>query len=954
METHDHIEAYKAFGAAVLGGAKPGTIEVPTFDRSADDEIKLYDTILESKDQETVVGFAYALNKQISRSFEKYSDDDKGKIKSSIMKLTAIKNKEAINGLIAAFDTVYNAEQGKWDELINFIFDEDKSLDYIRGHLFAALDRVRDPEFAEENKEKMIKTLHRLLLSKEDVPKEMFLLLVSLCKPSDEDFEKDKNLINDIWKIAIDYVDSDEKNEYETIFVAMNELFSNQAFKKAKPDVVIERVNEFIDASSDFEARISAISPIFKLFPFLNDDLITTVIFGNNDDDKKSLLDDLQNNYFEASILLGHLEESNLDLLSDDTVMALYAIIEGEFSGERRNAALAFCQPFVDRFVDLNEEATNSIIKIIIENLNSDNFSSTIACQLLTIMTERFESINQDLFNALAPKLIINDDENLFTAAHKAMRALLDTSLYSTEANAKALIELYPKFEKPNLQMLSKLLVLLLTSADDPGLSLVDPVFEFALPLIGQSKEHDDNALGLDLFAVLGDISPDYIEDNIDDAMDVAIKILNSKDTDCYRSAALYLSAMSDMFKERCREKIMSQVDYMMSIVKGSIKVENKQLIGVTIAVSEIAARYDIRDLAFDLVEYARTQLINNVNIKIARNGADVIQVLSKSLLSPNAIDTFSSLAETIDTISDADLVNTLLIGMKQMMKKYKVSFNAAILVIEKLFNGKLEAVPEISLIEDSETSVFSFIKGFIKKYKKQAEPYCHQLIANIPIIAPEVLPNLLDPIETAIELKLFDEETISKFNMILSGMLMEQEDSPTATSLLTTIVAIKRNYPTSMNTKAILQTLTDLWEGCDEDEDFELPMAIAMLTFEICADKENGDDLDPRLVLDLLDILPLPPDFCDLKHVIDAIIKMSELDWVKSSEILQSIAELMAKILLMKKQKIDEYELEAGVMTALKAQFKKIAHENPKIKEHLVQIANDKQNVITLTALFK
>ena len=111
--------------------------------------------------------------------------------------------------------------------------------------------------------------------------------------------------------------------------------------------------------------------------------------------------------------------------------------------------------------------------------------------------------------------------------------------------------------------------------------------------------------------------------------------------------------------------------------------------------------------------------------------------------------------------------------------------------------------------------------------------------------------------------------------------------------------------------------------------------MAISMLTLELCGESQTGEGVNVQLILDLFELLPLSPDVCEL--IIQAVIKIIQKEWSKEYLLLPSIL-FLTKILLLKKNKLDEYQISPEMLPEVCKIVQSIIKSNPTFKEELLK----------------
>ena len=926
MAFSKELQHFKELGKLIEDGKLENSENLEQFEDPSK-IVEMMETVEKIDEKQTRIGFTFSISRDFSKLFSSFSDPDKDRIRSSLLGyIRTVKHMKELIYVLNMISFAQTSYKKEWNELFDFVFSSDNDNydnDFIRGHLLTSMDVFRDEELINKHVNEVVPLIKRLLTSKFDEQKIMLISLLSLC-----DFKAiDEELTNIIWNVAVDVAKSDK---YRSIYPAMQQFCEIEGFKNAPAKAVSSIVETFGDENSDLEIRLTAVLPLLRLFPFLNDDIICSIV--------NSSLSAFELDYFSSTTILSHLGEADLELLNNDTVTVITSILCTELEKGRAVAVVALFAPFADLILNEAPENLDLILNAIVTLLKKQDEVSLISgLTSLRSLIYRFSSPNDNVFTVVL-SLLLSSDENILIESNKTMNEILSTGIYSTAEYENKLFTLFPKFkESSKLGLFSKLISSLINGGEEePGLSVAEPAYEFGLPLLSKSCSQHENALGLDIFSTLAELSPEYVEDHVVDCLEIASSLLNSDDGLVFPSASLFLSIMAANFTSESRDTILGLLPRLLQIVKGGSNIETKQLTKVALNTADIVKQFDLRDTSPELISIA-IKMLDNQEYKIILSGAKILNILSKSLLPEDAEKVFSSIIDYLKIIESEEIVTELWLALKKLLKKYKViTFEMAESIIVMINNGKIPSCIRLYEIEESESPIFEFFTAFVNRFKVKALPYIKQLVSIIHEISTEALPGLLDPVAAAIKLKIFPDEDISKILVITSEMIND-DDSDVATSLLTTIIEIYRSYPTLVDISSVLRILSDLWEAVDEtEEDFELPLVIALLTLELCAGSENGEGVNAPLLIDILEILPYSPKFCDLEHVADSVIKISQRGWIKEKELVEPLAHFMAKVCLMKKSEIDKYEVTPGIITNLRNTLKKFVKENKEVEQFI------------------
>lgn len=928
----------KQYGQFIISGSKQGTVHCPSFDFGFADFLKIFDEIKSSADHEIRVGFIYGLQSNIARSIGGFSEEQIRAIMSLALSFAQeISDSLEMEGILKTIDFLFQRSSGQWNEFVEFVerVDDDKN-DLLRFHLFESISFMNNYDFVRQNFDKLIPIIQKLLKSDLKVNKSTTLFSFSLCNTFVD--EIDEKSVNLIWNVALDIA---AKDDFKKVYPAMNEFHKFKSFNSVVPCSVRGIIENYVVGNVD------VLIPILRLFCFLNEEVIKNLL--------NIIINSLNENFEKSSKIIYHLKECDLVLLDDDIISVIYEFLKTQNDkAELQNGVIALLSPFMELIISIYPEVEEEVVNILTKGLKCDSFQTPyICCKVLRDIYEFLEMEQQEIYQALI-LLLTSENENLLIEANKIAIQYAETSSYSTPEIESQIIALFPKYKPEHYHFFSKLIKTLLSSCDDPGLTMIEPAYEFALKMLSTERTKSENAIALDIFSGISDIEPDFVEDQVVDGLNAAVNILKSEETVLYYPAVLFLSAMGEKFQDQSKEVILQQLPLLTKIIYREIPVSIKDYCKISTATSEILAEYDIRDIISDVVKYSLNLLEEEE--KTSECASQMIVTLSKSLLPVDAIECFTALLKKIDLIPYTDTVENLLLAMKYILKKYRIQFISAQVVADKILIGTFKAIEPISNLQDTETNIFGYLKAFVKKFKSKTVDYCEKLLAFVPIVNYDILPLLLLPIEAAMDQKLFSDDVILKFYNYIYDLLVKFVDHKDfVTSLLTCIISIKRSYPKLVDYPKLLEYLSNLWEDIDEtDEDVELPMAISMLTLELCGESQTGEGVNVQLILDLYELLPLPPDVCDLQRILQSVVKIIQCEWSKESLLLPSVL-FLSKVMFLKKSKYDEYQISPEMLPEVRKIVRSLLKSNPEFKSELLKkYGGNKSNTELINSLSK
>jgi hypothetical protein len=331
--------------------------------------------------------------------------------------------------------------------------------------------------------------------------------------------------------------------------------------------------------------------------------------------------------------------------------------------------------------------------------------------------------------------------------------------------------------------------------------------------------------------------------------------------------------------------------------------------------------------------------------------GSELVGVLSQSLLPDVGVSLFDRIADLLTKTKDADVFGNYLIALKGIVKKYRVKFETCQALVDQLINGRLPLLPDLPLLDD-DLNFFTFLKTFVKKFKSQTEPYCMRLMVALPDVSGELLGAISGPIEVGMRLKLFGNEIVAKFMLIVRELINENEDdAESLVCLLGMVLAVVRNYPECIETAPLLSKLGSIWDACDDDEELK---CLPLLILELAAASQTGEGVQEKTLVAILDALPFPPDCCDLQFVLAAVTQLTVREWTQKFAT-QPIAALLATVLVMTKQEVGEYQVDQKTLAQARNCLKVICRASRAIDGKLRQMfARSKRKLTALAAILK
>jgi hypothetical protein len=915
MSEANPLEVMRSFGAEIINGKNSPRPDVRLFPgASYSDIVAFLSTVRSHSDRAFRVGFSALFPHEVTENFPRFSAADQSEFRKVFLDFARAETDDfALPGILATLSRLYSLLGDSWPELVAFTLADSDADQLLRGNVLAALDFVRDEAFVESHSNELIPILRKFMATASDLglPRTSFLLLLALCRPAIT-----PDLLDDVWSVAL--ATSDERERRQSVYPAFSGLCEVDGFREVVPPTVALRIDAFLGGAGD-----DAIGPVLEYFPFLDEASLDRVVVGLVSAPG-------------AEKLIEHLEAADLELLSDVTVNAIYAFLCETFSAHKCGV-LGLLGTFAELMIRENEEAAGTISGMIMEGLKSDSAKS--ACVALRASVGFLDDGKAEFFGEV---LRLLKDAEAADEAYRAMKALLETGEFSTAENAKVLLDLFGNFSPEEFGRFAKLVSILLGSAEEPSLLLASPVYDFAVVRLSGDRPPFEKAVALSLFGDLLEISNDFVKDHLVDCIQVAIGLVNGDDVPSISFGADFLSRVAEHLPEEHRSEIFACIPKFMELL-GMIS-DAKVFRTFARAVCEILSLYDVKDSASQVAKMA-------IGCDDELLGSELVGVLSQSLLPEVGVSLFDEIADLLTKTKDVDVFGNYLIALKGIVKKYQVTFETCQALVHPLINGRSPLLPDLTFLED-DLNFFAFLKTFIKKFKAPTEPYCIRLMIALPDLSGELFGAISGPIEAGLKLRLFGNEVVTKFMVILRELINENEDDPKSlVSLLGMVLAVTRNYPECIETAPLLSKLGSIWEACGDDEELK---CLPLLILELAAASQTGEGIQEKTLLTILDGLPYPPDCCDLQFVLAAVMQLIVRDWAQKFAT-QPIAALLATVLVMTKKELNEYQVEPNTLAQARNCLKVICAASRTIEAKLRQMfAKSRRKLIALAAMLK
>ena len=940
MSFDDQISEIETFGKAVAAGAKPGTISVPEFPLSVEQLNKIVDFIGDSNDLN--IGFSNSLLRILMKTFsDKETNPELNQYQHIVFQYALKKTEQTtLNGIMRAINYLFTESNGNWDELVDFILNNrEEKHDFLRANIITSAEYIHDSDFVKIHRKALLESINSLMNSnnKENLPISRLLLIMTLKQPTMEEIQP---YCETIWETCIEMAN---KNNLNSVCQAMHDFREIPEFGKYPAKCVESRILSFGDANIDFEKRIEVITPIIRLFPFLDDSALEKLLV--------TIMNYANENAEEGIATVSKFDETNLDFIDDDASILISVYVQQAIENENPCAGLLLYGPLAD-FVQADEEFDKKVYALIEDCLHRQ--PSEALCALFAIQhTAMRLPASVNLFKGVLQ--YITYDGPIGEAAFEAVISLFETTQYSEDVYVKVIIDEYPQFEGKT-SLYAKLFIELLDKCEDPGLALAQPIYEFAIPLIASDKNEEEKALALTLFSQIADINTDFVEDRLEDMMEAALQIVHSPNKGCVAAAANFFAPMAASFPQLVRDKVLDILPELIAYIKGETEADIVNRNSIATAVCDIIADYDLRDDASEIATVA-THDLKSDDEDIQAEAVEMLYVLCKALLPDAAISLFETLCGMLESYTSKSTVNTFIKTIKALMKKYRVNKETARRAIQIIYEGKVPAVGSIENLDNiDESAVFDILKTFTKKYKRDALPFINQVIGVLSFLDTDLIESALEPIETALRLtigedgeKLIDIETVHELSDTLLDMLKGEDNDP-AKYVCSVINVIRLSYPEVIDDNELLHLLNDKLELCDDKEDIDSVNAISCLILSIAA----VTPCDPKLITESCFILPISPDYCDLHEVLDNVNQIADHEDLPE-ETLKAALFLLSRVVLMKKSQLEEYEVPQDVLTNTRQHISQIIKAKPQLKEPLTQLLlKQKLSKVQVNSLLK
>lgn len=759
---------------------------------------------------------------------------------------------------------------------------------------------------------------------------------------------------NKVWTTLIKIAEN-EPETLETLYGFL-EMYANEdkAFVDETAKCLSEKINVFLDDKKEVQERIKSSIPLFYLMPFIAKENVLRILAATIDLVEKLTTEKKDIPYeflkpFELAKNVSFQEE-----IFDELVKFLFEKV----NGEKKAFAIAVFACFAQQIIGEKEELIPEVEKVLMNSLDGSVEEKLAGCFLICNLTTFFEEdmpfasqYGDELLKKMLA-LLVDEDKTVKYRANKAYRELVLSKIFFSESAINGVIEIYPKLQKEDLVGFYKILSAYIfpeeeendefeEEEDSVDISILEPILQFATEKIQNGNEYE-KGLCIDTFADLGFKDKIIIEDEIDNVIEVANKLVEAKAYESYEPISNLLVVINQQFPSK---SIAPKIIPVLVEELNNEKVGNlKHRLYMCSNIALIIANGVCADLLQKIIDFG-FEAFENTNEKILFEDCGLFLPLISKLTQETAVRLFKILVEKVQNTESVDNLSGYSHLLSKIVKSFKIDEKLSQDFIKNLMEGNIKILKGKLLYQAVKYNpvIYKLLSKFIKANPTSASSICEKIIDWIPLTQFEGIPAILVPISAGIKCGAINLESSTKLVKIINNLLSKFIESDvdeviTVVNILSDIYSV---HPEALNPLETLITnlerFVEMTLSSNEEEDgfggeiIEAMPQISNLIFNIYSN-DSDVEVNEQCLTSLIKFLPYPPQVPMMNEILDNLTQMLD-DQERFDSIVVPVLKLFTEMLLMKKSELEEYEFEEETLSNMKSTLKTIVKGNKNIQ---------------------
>ena len=713
------------------------------------------------------------------------------------------------------------------------------------------------------------------------------------------------------------------------------------------------------DASRSFDERLASANSLVSFLMALSDDMAVKVVeevvrLADWFIKTKSAVIPIAIMEMMSSISLGDLEQTTRESITSK--------LKDLIDGPMKSAAVFVFAVFAHEIMDISDEDMSEyVVRIISSGVKQSTRETQIACCVLLSQVGVHwtdccdeHAPSKDLLWELLEPLMAAEDFLVSKSAHRAFRALVSCGLLNTADMARKIIEeLRPRYQKTHMPFFFKVIVAFLFQDEDISESsyeedyLVDiEIAELVVDMLKKDIHNDDEFIvGLAL-ASIGGLSYKYeplFDDFVDDAMDAAVRLVEGGCIFVYERVARFCIAMHENFKEKTEAKVMSIIPNIILALGESELGDMKHQIYTAAAVAEVVATAQLTNQVPPLVSFILGTLDEDKEEMIFLL-CSVIVPLKACFTHESANAIFKKLVTKVREGKNDEFVSSWCVVLRKLLKRYTIDQDAVASLVSSILTGDLATLQgqEPHKLMPPNEELFELLACHITKSPATGKAICEQMVDWLSFTTFPAIRAILIPVKRALVIGVTDEQLGSRIAPILKGLLKRftNEDAEELAAVVEVLNELFQRHPRAVEPVSEVITLlhpfvadADPENGNDDDIEclIEAMPAVAQFVFTAYGSGDGTLEVDDEILSILVGMLPFPPG-TPMTGILEGLCSVID-DIERFGFLVVPAVKVFASLLLMKKQKLDEYGLSDDLIKEMKLSLRRCSQSDFKVE---------------------
>lgn len=952
MDEKNIIDSITKFGQEIMNPQEGTVINEPYFNITPEQFIRFLDLIKGEKDSPLEVGLDNLLPHITTDVWPNLNDDQRELTRKKLVeKLNLNFYEKSISRFADTCITIYKLSMNKWDELVNFIFND--KINEITGLLFIRFMSLADSSFIKENMQKIVELTSKLF-SVSNCSVQTGLIVILTIIDSSNAFKLHPELVSLLWSTLIK-IFTEEPDRTDFVLPLVADIF------ESSPEILSEKV-EFVAQTISAITDEKSAQPILHLIPYLNSDDLPNLL-----EKLLSIADIFITNHNEIpKDLISDIDESPLDDLTEAAISKIIEFIRPKLSTP---AGLALFAPFAAHIAEQFGE--KDLFEVVDNCLKDTPIKIALGLAIFECLSGYSDDLPFDLPDDLMYKfldLFVSDEEFVRNAAYSTISSLIENNVFIHADQTAALLKIFPKINdrpdnKSDIILFFKQLRKLLR-VEGVSDEVVVSLFNFSTELI-KSKSPKPNESDYFLLsqclsvvcAVASQEGDDLVLKELPTFLPLSTNMLKSNQIDSFVYASRSLVLLTSLSPKDSRRPTLALVPRIIQIATGEFETPPKVKGNVAVALSSILVCLEVKK-DFDKCLQIIDDFIASKEVHLVTAAGTMAEILRSTQDEKLNFAIFDILSQAAATTKETECLNSLLNAIRKIIKNFKVPEEKVLPLLKLIISGGhpvFDRKPP-SMLTDKSTKLYSYLTEICDHYedlKEEIAPIAVYWFRDAPIFMRGVIIQLITYLATEKAIKGDSEEALILIQILSNGMTGQKPD--TDEIYLGNILVLLKQNSNLYDVQKLMDQMIIYWKDEKTKENEQAAGWRAQVGSAILVLCSLGANVDKEVVEEALAGYSSSNEFGKCEEMSEAIVKICDDQEDKWKDLKPTIAKTITEVLILPKEKLEEYCIPPNVVTELKRVLKLIIRANSQVEREITKgFGKNRQLQNRFKALFK